>query len=245
MQESGSAIDFERAEYGGSRPSAAPCGQCKQPIEGQYWTLGRNPICGRCHARIEATVSQAASAASLGKATLQGGAVALACGVGYAIFTALTHWQMGLVTIGIAFVIAKVVRKASGGIGGLRFQILAVALTYLASAMGYLSPVVSMIYDHQPAVHHLSHTSEAVAPTDAQDPAPPSGGVMFVALVKLTVRLLGYALAAPLTEAFQAPVGLLIVGFGLWEAWKLTRAVPVVFDGPYRMGQAAGATPPS
>ena len=30
-------------------------------------------------------------------------------------------------------------------------------------------------------------------------------------------------------------MGLLIVGFGLWEAWKLTRGLPLSLEGPFRV----------
>jgi hypothetical protein len=170
--------------------------------------------------------------------------------VGYAIVVAVSQFQLAPVTIGIAFVIAKVVRKASGGIGGLRFQILAVALTYLASSMGYLPPLLRAISDHEPAHQHSTRGADAPRGETADTPggveASPrlSVGALAVTLVKLTALLIGYALAAPVLEATQAPLGLLIVGFGLWEAWKLTKEVPIVFDGPYRIGSAVEAASP-
>jgi hypothetical protein len=56
------------------------------------------------------------------------------------------------------------------------------------------------------------------------------------------ITILAYMLAAPFLAATEAPIGLLIVGFGLWEAWKLTGGVPMVLGGPYR--RTAGATGP-
>ncbi len=32
------------------------------------------------------------------------------------------------------------------------------------------------------------------------------------------------------------PIGLLIVGFALWEAWKINKRVPLVFSGPFAVG---------
>jgi hypothetical protein len=252
MGESGSVIDFDRAEYGANKPSAAPCANCKKPIEDQYWNFRNSAVCGTCRSAIEGLVAKSTSTASLGNAALRGGGVALACGVAYAVFVAVSHIQLALVTIGIAFVIAKVVRKASGGIGGRRFQILAVALTYLASAMGYLPPVVRSAFDQEPAHRHSAPSADAPAGGASGDveqapKAAPrlSGLAQAVALVKLVAIVLGIALAAPFLEATEAPLGLLIVAFGLWEAWKLTKEVPVVFDGPYRIGQGAGtASPP-
>jgi hypothetical protein len=52
--------------------------------------------------------------------------------------------------------------------------------------------------------------------------------------------LLAITLAAPVLAATSAPIGLLIVGFGLWEAWKLSRGLPLTLDGPYRTAPATG-----
>jgi hypothetical protein len=251
MGEAGSTIDFDHAEYGRGSP-AAPCTRCRRPLEGEYYKFQNGAVCSACRGGIEAAVAKATSAASLGKAALQGIGVALACGVAYAIFAAASHAQFALVTIGIAFVIAKVMRRASGGMGGLRFQILAVALTYLASSMGYLSPVVTMIYEHEWAPGRAAHVSDAPAGggnADAQDDpdaggAPLANGALVLALVKVAGSLFAYALIAPFAEATHSPLGLLIVGFGLWEAWKLMRPIPIVFEGPYRIGLSKEAASP-
>jgi hypothetical protein len=208
MGEPGTVIDFDRAEYGENQAATAPCTNCKRPLEGQYWKFRSGPVCRSCRDGIEAAVTRATSGASLGRAALEGGAVALACGVGYAAFAAASHIQIALVTIGIGFVVAKVVRRASGGVGGARFQILAVALTYVASTMGYL-PSIWSAFD-EPRV----------------------------------ATVLRLALQAPFLEATHAPLGLLIIGFGLWEAWKLTKGVPIVLEGPFRIGPGAGVSSP-
>jgi len=207
MGEPGTVIDFERAEYGPNQATTAPCTSCKRPIEGLYWKFRSGPVCKSCRDRIEAAVAHATSGASLGRAAIEGGGVALACGVGYAVFAAVSHIQLALVTIGIGFVVAKVVRRASGGVGGTRFQILAVALTYVASTMGYLPPIWNAFEE------------------------PHVGTVLRVAL------------EAPFLEATHAPLGLLIIGFGLWEAWKLTKGVPIALEGPFRIGPGAGLSP--
>lgn len=213
-------IEFDRAEYGPESPGVARCSSCKQAIGEQYWTFRSSPVCDPCRRAIEASVAKATSGASLGRAALRGGGVALACGIGYAIFVAVTHLQIAFITIGIAFVVAKVVRSASGGIGGRRFQLLAVALTYVASAMGYLPGILGTVL---------------------------KGGVEVkdvVVVLKLAGIAFGYALAAPFLELTEAPLGLLIVGFGLWEAWRLTREAPVALEGPFRIAPAGQGTPP-
>jgi hypothetical protein len=38
------------------------------------------------------------------------------------------------------------------------------------------------------------------------------------------------------------PIGLLILGFALWEAWKFTKYYPIPITGPYEL---ATKTPPA
>jgi hypothetical protein len=169
-------------------------------------------VCTACRDKIATTLATATSSASFAKAALYGGAVAFASGAGYAIFVAVSHVQLALVTIGIAFVTAQAIRKATSGIGGLRFQVLAVALTYMASTMGFLPPILGGVHD---GANHL----------------------FAVVLV---------ALAAPFYELRESPLGLLIVLFGLWEAWRRTRGAPPTIEGPFQLAPAAAVpAPPS
>jgi hypothetical protein len=251
--EEGRVIDFDRAKYraqdGGASASAAPCAHCKQPIEGEYWKVQAQAVCKRCRDQVSELVGRSTSAKSLGKAALHGGLVALGCGLGYAIFAGITHIQLALVTIGIAFVVARVVRKASGGIGGRRFQVLAVALTYLASTMGYVPSVYKgLVEGSENAQHAEVAKSGADVGANASPPADQAGAPKhspIVALAMLAGILLAVSLAAPFLELTEAPLGLLIVLFGLWEAWKLTREAHVAIEGPFRLAPGEPPLPQS
>jgi hypothetical protein len=48
--------------------------------------------------------------------------------------------------------------------------------------------------------------------------------------------LIRRALAQPLEGGSDNIIGILIIGFALWEAWKINRSVVPVFTGPYRVG---------
>ena len=225
MSDTGPDLSFDKASYasspsgagaGGGEGASIPCNQCKRPLGQQYWKLQKFLLCDGCKEGVSASLAQSQS--SFAKALVQGGLVALACGVGYAVFVGLTNIQFALVTIGIGFVVAKVVRKASNGLSGRKFQVLAVALTYVASTMGYA-----------PAILHAM-----TGAADKLNVAVP---------VSAYVRGFWIMLEAPFLEATEAPLGLLIVGFGLWEAWKLSRGVNVVIEGPFRVAPAAPVTP--
>jgi hypothetical protein len=245
--EEGRVIDFDRAKYraqdGGASASAAPCAHCNQPIEGEYWKVQTQAVCKRCRDQVSELVGRAASTKSLGKAALHGGLVALGCGIGYAIFVGVTHIQLALVTIGIAFVVARVVRKASGGVGGRRFQVLAVALTYLASTMGYVPGVYKGLMEGSEKTQHAEVAKNgADVGANAQPPADQAETPKqnpFAALAIAVGILLAISLAAPFLELTEAPLGLLIVLFGLWEAWKLTREAHIVIEGPFQLAPSA------
>lgn len=55
--------------------------------------------------------------------------------------------------------------------------------------------------------------------------------------------IVGILYAFPIYVGVQSPISLLIVGFAVWEAWKLNRRVALVFNGPYDAG--AGSIDPA
>jgi hypothetical protein len=134
-------LSFDKAEYASGGDASAPCANCRSPLVGQYWKWQNHAVCDGCRTKVSGTFAKALTGAAFRRALLQGGGVAIACGIAYAAFVAVTKFQIAFATIGIAVLVAKQVRKASGGAGGLRFQVLAVALTYFASTMGYLPSI--------------------------------------------------------------------------------------------------------
>jgi hypothetical protein len=98
------------------------------------------------------------------------------------------------------------------------------------------------------AAKEAGKTPEAANPGDPAAPVPgpepkPKPEPEEVArptafgLVAVMVLFLSLCYALPILEGFQQPIGLLIVGFALWEAWKLNKRVPLVFNGPFEAGR--------
>jgi hypothetical protein len=50
------------------------------------------------------------------------------------------------------------------------------------------------------------------------------------------VALLALAAAAPILAGFQNIVGMLIIGFALFEAWRQNQRLQLAITGPYRVG---------
>jgi hypothetical protein len=56
------------------------------------------------------------------------------------------------------------------------------------------------------------------------------------------VALLALAAAAPFLAGFENVLGILIIGFALYQAWQMNRRVPMTISGPYAVGRGAGAS---
>lgn len=76
----------------------------------------------------------------------------------------------------------------------------------------------------------------AVDPGKAEpEPVAAMSGVVALGLFAL------FVLALPFLQGFQNIIGLAIIAFGLYQAWKLNRRVRLVISGPFRAGPAASA----
>lgn len=67
---------------------------------------------------------------------------------------------------------------------------------------------------------------------DGSAAAPPSGARVALLLAAMA----GFLLALPLITGFSNPVGLVIIGIGVYEAWKLNRRLTPVIAGPFTLG---------
>ena len=56
------------------------------------------------------------------------------------------------------------------------------------------------------------------------------------------VALLALATAAPFLAGFENVLGILIIGFALYQAWQMNRRVPMTFTGPYAVGRGTGVS---
>jgi hypothetical protein len=251
-------IDFEHAEIADGGQGVA-CATCRQPIATEYWQFLDKILCEGCRDQVGRAESAARGGAALGKSLLRGGAVAFGCGVAYAIFVGVTSIQFALITIGIGWAVGTAIQKVTGGFGTRRHQVLAVALTYFASSMGYL-PAIFKGLSQSAATHQVegapaSTATAAPSPTSAPADAPPAaptpasapreqgGGVGFALLV-LTVFSVVFMLAAPIieiTSGFSGILGALIIFFGLQTAWRTSRGVGARLTGPYRVDRPGSA----
>jgi hypothetical protein len=240
------ALQFDRAEYG-DRGATTECAFCHGQIPSSYFQINGQVACEACRYRLDtpelsgSRVGRFARALALGTGTAAGGAI-----VYYAI-ARLTGYEFGLIAIVVGFAVGAAVRKGSGGRGGWRYQTLAMALTYLAIVSTYIPPIVKAIRESgdKPAVSGPATPGQAGAqaqPVAASAPATAEHERVTVAQFALAIALLlALACAAPFFGGLQNIMGIVIIGIGLYEAWKLNRRIPLTITGPHVISRPSPA----
>lgn len=211
-------LQFERAEF--TSPAAGlACSQCGGPATPEYYEFRSKIFCGICRQRIEQSLGQLRASGSMPLAFGYGLGAAVA---GFLIFwgvAEVTGAQIGLIALVVGWLVGKAIRKGSGGLGGRRYQIMAVLLTYASIASSHLPAILTIFNEHATKLGHAL------------------GSVQYA-------YAFGLALALPFLALPRGILGLLIIGIGLFEAWKFTRGVKVEFSGPFNVNtvRSAGTT---
>jgi hypothetical protein len=247
-------LQFDRVESPADPGTAAPplppvetaprlaCQTCGQPIADVYFEVAGKVSCAACHDLALAEWNRGTPASRLLRAFLLGsGAGLLGCLLYYAVLK-LTGYEFGLIAILIGYAVGIAVRKGSRGRGGWAYQLVAVGLTYAAIVFSYLPLILEEFNKPITAAEAAVPASEAAAPgapADAAAPAsdaPPAEPMNVAAAVVVLIVL---ALAMPFLAGFENILGILIIGFGLWEAWRLNRRQEWHAAGPFRATAAA------
>ena len=149
---------FATAEY--AQPGAALCKSCGKSISGGFYRVNGVPVCGSCAQRIRDQMPvDSHSAFVRGIFCGVGGAIlGLALYVGFAL---ATGWIVGFVSLAVGYIVGKAVVFGSGGVGGRRYQVAAVLLTYIAVSMAAVPIAISQ---------HMKQNS-AQQPAQASNPA--------------------------------------------------------------------------
>lgn len=236
---SGIPLQFDTAlpQPGAADVAALVCKNCGQPIISAYYDVSGQPVCAECRTKIEAIMETPTGAAPLAKAGLFGLAAGVAGAIVYYAVLALLHLEIGIVAILIGYMVGYAVRKGAGG-GGRRFQVMAVAVTYIAVGLAYTPIVFKAAVDerrNQAAAHTTDNGSLAAA---AEPSESKTSGNALIAILSL----LGFVAVLPvLIIVGSLPSGIIsaaIIFFGLMQAWKMTQTPALTITGPYRVGAA-------
>ena len=250
-------LQFDRAEFG-AQPADPVCAACQQPIADRYFDVNGQMTCATCRATIANTLEKdpgwSAPFIALG-AGLGGGIIG---SILYYAVLKLTGYEIGLIAIVVGLLVGRCVRWGSGGRGGRGYQVMAVAITYIAIVSTYVPFIIQGIRESEaakqntsvegtqsPGAQNGSAADDKASPqatpasSSAQAQSEPISGVGALIAIGILFLIL---LATPFLAGLQNIIGLLIIGFALWEAWKVNRRIPLAIAGPFALAPAgAGA----
>ncbi len=255
-------LQFDRVETG-----AAPSGQttgalnvvcemCSKAIGSEYFTVNDKPVCASCRDTLLSATKTPRSIGPLIRAGLFGLGAAIAGAAIYYAVIAITNFEIGLVAILIGYMVGWSVRRGAGGRGGRRFQILALILTYWAVGLAYTPLAFKELTSSEKSAEMLADSTNAnfeattsaaaidtVASTDSLSTLPMTGSKI---LLGLGLGLV-FVFALPIMSVVGSmPGGLLsalIIGFGLHQAWSMTRAHKLTVSGPFKVGSSPRPAP--
>lgn len=236
MTERASGVpQFSTAEY--SAGSAAPsCKACSQKIRGAFYRVNGAPMCADCTERLRREVPQDSHPAFV-RGVLFGVGAAVAGFALYVAFAIATGLVIGYVSLAVGYLVGKAIVLGSRGVGGRRYQIAAVLLTYMAVSLAAVPISLSVHMKHKSAQQHAQASDPAATPASPPAAAPPPR--MSLPQVIGTLALLG--LASPfldLANPMHGIIGLIILLVGLRIAWQLTAAKPLEISGPLESAAA-------
>ncbi|MFL5574550.1 MAG: hypothetical protein ACJ79S_01045 [Gemmatimonadaceae bacterium] len=250
---------------GAGASGAMSCSKCGTAISTYYYEAGGAVYCARCKGTDEAQ-GATEGRVGFGRAALFGTGAAVLGSIGYLIFTALTGWDLALVSIAVGAFVASAMRKGSRGVGGRRFQVLAVVLTYLAVGIGHLPFVLTTLQHAETAqkssvaqqadsLHSAPGDSPAASAVDSGSAVPAGGDsaslgdkVLYGAVGVVALAVAGPFIELKHGESGSSLINLAIVAFALLQAWRMTGAGAagagrVTFTGPYKVAERAQAPP--
>jgi hypothetical protein len=205
---------FSTAEYA-HLPATETCAICSRTLGASYYRAGEKKFCGACSERVLEAYPRDNSTRFTRALLLGLAAAAIGLAV-YAGFTIVTHIYIGYLALGVGWFVAKAMLQGSGNVGGRRYQIAAVLLTYAAIAMAE-APILLYSILHNPKIH--------IGPN--------------FHIVRIIPQLLWFGIASPflaLRQPVQGLLGLFILIIGLRIAWRMTTAREVSIDGPFPTG---------
>lgn len=209
------SLQFDTAEPTGAA-SGQSCTVCKRAIEHEYHMANMHVVCTPCRGALEAG-PQGTQIGRVGRALLFGVVAAVAGAVVYQVVLRITGWEIGLISVLVGWMVGRAVSMGSNHRGGWLYQVMAIGLTYLAICMGYIPQIVDA----------WQQSGEAVELT---------GGLMYVAAFVVSLTL-------PVAYITRAPIGALIVAFGLYQAWRENKRPEITLTGPYAVTPAAPVVP--
>jgi hypothetical protein len=229
---------FGTAEYVGT-PGGDHCQFCHQPIAGNYYRVNGAIACSSCASTTRADSAKDSHAAYT-RGLLYGIGAAIAGMILYATFEVVTGIIIGYVSLAVGWMVGKAMMKGSNGVGGRRYQIAAVLLTYAAVSLAAVPVIIHYARNHQRQTEtqrqKLDTEQRQLESESGQSVQPPPQQPKMSAGQALG-RLALFGLASPFIEVFGNPIGgligLFILFIGIRIAARITAGQPAEVFGPF------------
>src|SRR5262245_22676947 len=124
---------FSTAEYQPQK-GADRCKTCDQPVFGQYYRVNGVTTCRQCADTANNSLPKDSSAKFM-RAVLFGAGGATLGLILYSTVGIVTGLAIGYVSLAVGWIVGRAMMMGSGGIGGRRYQIAALLLTYAAVSL--------------------------------------------------------------------------------------------------------------
>lgn len=249
---SDSSPQFGTAEYAG-KSGDDHCQFCHQPIVGNYYRVHKSAACGSCAEKMRGALALDTHAAFM-RALFYGIGAAVVGMILYAVFEIMTGLIIGYVSLAVGWMVGTAMMKGSNGVGGRRYQIVAVLLTYAAVSMAAVPVWIHYGVKHrqqqrqqmQPAQgqqspQQLEDEQRQLEAESGQRPTTPAAAPAQsrVNFGSWLARAALIGLASPFLEVLGGGVtvgwliSLFILFVGMRIAAKLTGGRPLEIYGPF------------
>jgi hypothetical protein len=205
-------LQFDRAEFASG--AALNCAVCKVAISGDYFLANNHPVCPACRAKLQSG-STGSGPSQFARALGAGFLAALAGGLVYWLVLKLTGIEFGLLAVAVGWGVGYAVHWGAKGRGGILYQLMAVALTYVAIASMYMPDILNS----------------------------PSFQKGTMALIPKLIIAFGISFIVPWMAGVSNILGWIIIAIGLRQAWVMNRSAQIKITGPFRT-QTAPTPPP-
>jgi hypothetical protein len=240
---SSDAPQFATAEYS-NKAAETVCKACAQKITGPYYRVNGVPACASCAQRLKEQLPQDSHQAFVRAVLLGIGGAIVGFGI-YVAFALSTGWMVGYISLLVGYLVGKAVAFGSGGVGGRRYQVVAVLLTYMAVSLAAVPIAISQHMKARSAQQHTQvHDASAQGNAQAQASGPGTAPAPKKSVAETIGVLVLLGLASPfleMVEPLHGIIGLIILLVGVQIAWKITAARKLDIAGP--ISEPAAATP--
>jgi len=244
---------FGTAEYK-SAAGSDRCKSCQQELTGTYFRINGMLACEKCTRQLQAQTPKDTHAIYV-RGILFGVGGAIAGLILYSAFGIITGIEIGYVALAVGWLVGTAVKKGSNGVGGRRYQIAAVALTYAAVSLSAIPLGISyMMKEKKPAVATTASASSSGSSVADPNTTPSSNDSEIVVQPVKQQRSVGTivgalifaGLASPFLElqgGFSGIIGLVIIFVGMRIAWKITAGPRLEILGPFQANGPPAAVP--